>query len=141
VAQIPIWKSLQEKYQGQDVVFIAIHTAGTPMARVQGYQRERGWKALVALDHGDDVRGATVSRYGVRRFPTTVVIGRDGRVVFNTETVDRPTEEQSAERAARALSIPWPLNRAAPREVLEDQASRLLQFLYSEAIDSAIAKR
>ena len=43
-------------------------------------------------------------------------------------------------RAARALSIPWPIDEKQPQEKLIEQGCRLQEFLYGEAIDGALAK-
>jgi hypothetical protein len=112
------------------------------MDRVREFQRQQEWDALVGLDQGDRIdSGATVIQYDVRRFPTAIVIGRDGRVVYNTGAIDPLTEEQSVERVARVLSIPWPQNKATPAEKPAEQVSRIRQVILSEMIEEALAKR
>jgi thiol-disulfide isomerase/thioredoxin len=141
VRAIPVLKDLQAKYKGRDVVFLAIHSADTRIEQVREFQRQQKWEAFIGSDKGEDVASsATAGKYGVHGFPTLIVIGRDGRVCFNTDAVDREAGMKSMERIAKTLSIPWPLNEKAPEEQLIDKVSRIQAYLFSEAIDQALAK-
>jgi len=45
------------------------------------------------------------------------------------------------ERAAKALSIPWPLDEKGSEEKLVEQFSRIQELFFGEAIDAALAAK
>jgi hypothetical protein len=47
---------------------------------------------------------------------------------------------QSLLRAARSLSVPWPLDEKQPQDKLCEQVSQLQGFMFGEAIEWALAK-
>jgi thiol-disulfide isomerase/thioredoxin len=141
VATLPAMKNLMTKYKDRDVVFLSVHTAGTDIEQVRVFQRQQKWEPLSGLDLGDDViEGATAKTYGVRGYPTLLIIGRDGCVAWSTDQ-NRQNGMKLMERAARALSIPWPIDEKAPEKDLIDKVCRIQEFLFTEAIDQALAKR
>ncbi len=94
---VPVLKRLQEKYAAKGVVFLAIHTAGTEMRAVKKDLEEEDWSIPTGLDRGESIEsGETVSRFGVIGYPTIVVVGRDGRVVFNSSAVMTPGRRDQA---------------------------------------------
>ena len=92
---------------------------------------------LTAIDSGED---ETAKRYGVKDYPTLLVIGRDGRIAWNSKQVSTEDGMQNLERAARSLSIPWPIDEKQPEDKLIEQVSQLQEFLFGEAIDKMLAK-
>jgi peroxiredoxin len=69
----------------------------------------------VALDGGGEIRvrysavtthGATTAMYGVASFPTTLIIGRDGKVLDNIDVRDEGTDAKVA--AAVGTGQPGP---------------------------------
>jgi hypothetical protein len=142
---------LQEKYRDQEVMFLAIHTAGPDIDEVRRVVVDHDYALVSAVDSGPfrDV-GRTAARYGCRGFPTTIVIDRTGVVTFNSgEIPDEPGalerfEQQREERlrqAAIALNIEWPLDQRASLEQLHHSVGQLTEYLLGQEIDQALRKR
>ncbi len=141
VQMLPVIKSLEAKYKDRDVAFVMIHTAGTEMEQIQEFERQMKFDQPTALDAGNDVNeGATTKRYAVGGYPTVFIIGRDGRIAWCNIDRPRKTHTQNMKRAAQALSIPWPFDEKQPHEKLVAQMNRIREFLFSEAINQALAK-
>ena len=137
---LPVMKNLRTKYAGRDVVFLSIHSAGTELEQVREFQRQEKWEPLTGLDRGDAVaEGATANAYGVQGYPTLLVVGRDGRVAWSSD-VNEKEGMQMIERAAKTLSIPWPIDeKKTPKRKLVEYMGRLWEFLFDEAIDRALS--
>ena len=137
---LPAMKTLHAKYQGRDVVCLSIHSAGGSLDQIRDFQRQFKMESPCGLDVGDEVvDGATAKSYGVRGWPTVFIIGRDGRIAWSSDQNSR-TGMKLIERAAKAVSIPWPIDEKAPKEKLVEQMCRIQVYLFSEAIDQALAK-
>jgi beta-lactamase regulating signal transducer with metallopeptidase domain/thiol-disulfide isomerase/thioredoxin len=142
VRQLPMRKNLEAKYRDHDVVFLTIHTAGTEMEPIRDFERQMKFDFATALDAGDDAsEGVTAKRYSVRGFPTTFIIGRDGRIAWSTDQISTEDRLQNMKRAARSLSIAWPIDQKQPQEKLTAQLNRIREVLLSEAIDHVLAMR
>jgi thiol-disulfide isomerase/thioredoxin len=140
IATLPAMKNLMTKYKDRDVVFLSVHTAGTDIEQLRGFQQQQKWEPLTGLDLGDDViEGATAKTYGVQGYPTLLIIGRDGCVAWSTDQ-NLQDGMKMIERAARALSIPWPIDEKGPEKDLIEKMCRIQEFLITEAIDQALAK-
>jgi thiol-disulfide isomerase/thioredoxin len=116
---IPGLQELQQRFRESDVVFLGIHTAGTDLGQIRKLMDFKQWNWPTGLDIGEDINsGSTVQRYRVRGFPSTIVVGRDGKVLFNTDsnTGDRDAVSKEMEQIARALNIPWPIPADMPEE-------------------------
>lgn len=141
-AQLPMMKNLEAKYRGRDVVFLTVHTAETEMESIRDFERQMKYDFATALDAGDDAsEGATAKRYSVRGFPTTFVIGRHGRIAWSTDQISRKDRLQDLKRAAKSLSIPWPIDQKQPQEKLTEQMNRIRELLFAEVIDQALQTR
>lgn len=134
---MPVIKKLEARYRDRGVVFLAVHTADTDIADVQSFLQQIPFNLLTAIDSG---KNETAKRYGVKGTPALIVIGRDGRIAWNSQRVSNEDGLQSLERAARLLSIPWPIDEKQPQDKLLEQVSQLQGFVFSEAIDRAIAE-
>ena len=134
---MPVIKKLEARYRDRGVVFLAVHTADTDIADVQNFLEQIPFNLLTAIDSGED---ETAKRYGVKDTPALIVIGRDGRIAWNSGQVSEEDGLQSLERAARSLSVPWPIDEKQPQDKLLEQVSQLQGFLFGEAIDRALAK-
>ena len=134
---MPVIKKLEARYRDRGVVFLAIHTADTDIADVQNFLEQIPFNLLTAIDSGED---ETAKRYGVKDTPLLIVIGRDGRIAWNSRQVSKEDGLQSLERAARSLSVPWPIDEKQPQDKLLEQVCQLQGFLFGEAIDRALAK-
>jgi thiol-disulfide isomerase/thioredoxin len=134
-------KELQARFRDRDVVFLGIHTAGTELDQVRKLMELKEWDWPTGLDVGEEiVSGTTVQRYRVRGYPTTIVVGRDGRVVFNTDahTGDREAVLKEVEQIAGELDIAWPI----PEDISEEDGislmSRMLVHRLSKQIEAAL---
>lgn len=103
---------LNDELKDKGLVVIAVHDDSVksveemdeklkPIAK--DYWNGRDLPFLIALDGGGEtrivhtakkVRGATTAEYGVVAWPTTVIIGRDGKVVKEMEVRDDDAKEQ-----------------------------------------------
>jgi hypothetical protein len=97
--RLPYLMKFHDEFKDKGLVIIAVHDDSVPsireMDRRLDERRKKFWDGrdlpfLVALDGGGNThipgtgltaRGATTAEYGVIRFPTTLVIGRDGNVL------------------------------------------------------------
>ncbi len=141
VRMLPLLKRLESAYKDRDVVFLAIHTAGTDMDQVRDFQQHMKLDFATALDVGDDANeGASVKKYSVRGFPTTYIIDRSGRIAWTNVDVPAKDRLQNMKRAAKALSISWPIDEKQPKEQLAAQMDRLREYLFQEAIDRVLLK-
>lgn len=136
-------KKLQEKYKQHDVVFFGIHSAGTKMKQVQALLKLKDWSLTTAVDEGSDiVDGLTVQRYGVRGWPTTIVVDGQGNIVFNSNDIDGDIIKSfvAKKRLADALGMPWPIEKGATEDEVRARYLRLEVYMYSQQIDAALAK-
>jgi thiol-disulfide isomerase/thioredoxin len=141
---LPAMKELEAKYANRlDIVFLGIHSAGTDMSQVKKLQRLKDWKLVTGLDQGSDVvEGAVARAYGVHLWPTTVIIDREGKVVFNTnlETFDAVTSFQENARVAKAMQLP-PVKPGASFEDRVVRTNAMNVFRRSELIDRALEQK
>jgi beta-lactamase regulating signal transducer with metallopeptidase domain/peroxiredoxin len=134
---MPVIKKLDARYRDRGVVFLAVHIADTDIADVQSFLQQIPFNLLTAIDSGED---ETAKRYGVKNRSALIVIGRDGRIAWNSGRVSKEDGLKSLERAARSLAIAWPIDENQPRDKLFEQVSQLQGFVFGEAIDRALAK-
>lgn len=73
-------------------------------------------------------------------FPTFVVIDPKGVVSFASETSekDRNTLEEQTQRDAKELGIPWPIDKDADGEVLQERTRKLFVHQMRREIDRAL---
>ncbi|HEY8747527.1 MAG TPA: TlpA disulfide reductase family protein, partial [Tepidisphaeraceae bacterium] len=106
VGAMPYLMKLRDKYKDKGLVIIAIHDDSVPsiaeMDRRLDERRQKFWAGrelpfLIALDGGGETRirysaftarGATTAAYGITSFPTTLLIGRDGKVIESINVHD-----------------------------------------------------
>ena len=86
---MPSLERLKQKYEPRGVVFLSIHTPGEEIGRIRRFLEIKKATLISALDEsrgkGDDSRnGVTADRYGVRGYPTRVMIDRRGNVAFHS---------------------------------------------------------
>lgn len=161
-SDIPSLKLMQQKYSGQPVKFIAIHTAeasaaGLP-AKIQSFAKERGWQFLQAVDEGHMLENShTTGAYGVTGFPTLMVIDSSGKVAFNSglapagmedlhgknealSPADEARMEKWMKEYCEAAGEIWPLPETATTEEREQHSARVNLFHMSRHIDAALSK-
>jgi len=143
VDSIPVMKALEKHYANQDVVFLAIHTAGTEMAVIQRLLNQERWRVVTAIDTGENLHtGVTADRYIVNGYPTIMVLDRNGKVHLNTGDFSRGVATIQAEMAklAKEKQIPWPPAANLPLEEITKQFNELNVHLFSRKIDEALNK-
>jgi thiol-disulfide isomerase/thioredoxin len=87
--EMPILGRLKQKYEPRGVVFLSIHTPGEEIEKIRRFLDLKKTSLVSALDEGrrqheDSYNGVTADRYGVRGYPTLVLIDRQGNVAFQT---------------------------------------------------------
>jgi hypothetical protein len=95
----------------------------------------------MAVDRGATISDGEFSKlYGVRGFPTVVVIDREGKVAFNSslEPEDVAKFMEEMRQLAVSLQIPWPLPEGDD-ENATSQMNRLQAAMFSREIDKAMA--
>ena len=86
---LPSLERLKQKYEPRGVVFLSIHTPGMEIGKIHRFLDLKKTTIVSALDEGrgkeDEPRnGMTADRYGVRGYPTLVMIDRHGNVAFHS---------------------------------------------------------
>ena len=86
---MPSLERLKQRYEPRGVVFLSIHTPGEEIGRIRRLLEFKGMTLISALDEGHGkgdrpVNGATADRYGVKGYPTLVIIDRRGNVAFHS---------------------------------------------------------
>jgi thiol-disulfide isomerase/thioredoxin len=138
---IPGMKEVHKRFRGQDVVFLGIHTAGTDITQARKLLELKQWDIPTGLDTGVEIfSGATVQRYHVRGYPTTVIFGRDGKVVFNTDAItgDREAVMTEMEQIAHELDMPWPFPKDLTPEEGISMLNSMLAHRLSKHIEAAL---
>jgi thiol-disulfide isomerase/thioredoxin len=85
VAELPQLQRVRELYADKGLVVIGVHHNSVPGERVREFVRKKGLTFPVALD---DAEGGTCGAYRVSRYPTKVLIGRDGNILRDDLTGD-----------------------------------------------------
>jgi len=137
---LPVVDRLQEKYREKGVVVLSIHNAGSKAPEPQRTIEALKIGIPVGIDAGKFIETSeTVARYGVRGFPTHIIIDRNGTVRFNSGIVgDESAAAERWESAARALEIPWPIDAGLPADVPSTRFNDLLERLISDEVELAL---
>lgn len=158
---VPAMTMLQEKYAGQPVTFVSIHTADHDIEkladRIANYTQDQNWQFVAGIDEGTMIENSvTAHAYGVRGYPTHVIIGPNGVVLSHGDepaegmeditgkTCDELTPEDErrieAYQKARfeAAGESWPLPDDITQAELVEILSRINVRLFSQEIDSAL---
>jgi hypothetical protein len=102
------------------------------------------WPMLTGVDVGSEITdGITVNRYGVRGYPTTIVVDAQGTVSFSSAIEPQDTEmfwDKKMQKVAATLGIPWPIDRDAEEAEFAARTSRFFEYLMGQEIDAAMAK-
>ncbi len=86
---MPSLEHLKQKYEPRGVVFLSIHTPGEDIGRIRRFLELKKSSFISALDEDrkksdNSYNGVTADRYGVRGYPTLVMIDRRGNVAFHS---------------------------------------------------------
>jgi thiol-disulfide isomerase/thioredoxin len=114
IGSMPYLMKLYNQFKDKGLMIIAVHDDSVAsiaeMDQKLTSARQKYWNGrdlpfLVALDGGGETRikysaeldrGATTAAYGIDRFPTTLLIGPDGKVIQQVEVRDPKTADQLA---------------------------------------------
>ncbi|MCC7262859.1 MAG: TlpA family protein disulfide reductase [Candidatus Latescibacteria bacterium] len=94
VEKLPYVQKLHEKYAGQGLVVVAVHSVKAE--EMDAFLQKHGYSFPIALDTGETAR-----RFGVEGIPQYVLIGRDGKLV-NSGLKRSPPSEAEIERLLAA---------------------------------------
>ena len=141
VQNIPMMQELAEKYESKGVTFLGIHTPDGDLEQISKLKKEMGWKTETGIDRGSSVSdGASAARYGVRGYPSIIVIDPEGKVAFNSSYHPEDTDGfmKEMQQLAESLQIPWPLPEDDSDEAVSSM-TRILRAMYSREIDKVLA--
>ena len=116
---IPQVQRIEQVFRKTDLAIIGIHTvfehhaAMTPTT-LKAFLHEYRIKSPVGVDLADRQSDmpVTMRRYGLRGTPSSVLIGRDGRIIHHAFGVE--ADMALGARIAMALSATAPLRQSAP---------------------------
>jgi thiol-disulfide isomerase/thioredoxin len=137
IGSIPAKLKLAEDFKNEDVVFLGIHTPDGDMAQINKLNNIHQWASLTGIDRGRTMLdGATCRRYGVRGYPTTIIISADGRIAFNSNVSprDRETHMKHIAELAKESGIQWPPPADAAQEELSRVGNQIQHALLSREI-------
>ena len=136
---IPALKEVEKKYRDGTVVFLSIHTPGNSMDEITEALKQESWSPLVGLDSGQvTTDGITSMRYGVRGYPTIVIIDKEGLIAYNSTDAKR-RDDKEMEALAKEAGLPWPLDQGIEdTDQLTVRANKLTVRLLSIEVDKAL---
>ena len=72
----------------------------------------------------------TSAAYGVRSYPTTVVLDADGKIAFRSDELieDREASMKERETLTKQSGVNWPIVEGSPEEKLTPILDRLLSY-------------
>jgi thiol-disulfide isomerase/thioredoxin len=86
---MPSLERLKQKYEPRGVVFLSIHTPGEEIGKIRRFLDLKKATMVSALDEGrgktdNSYNGVTADRYGVKGYPTLIMIDRRWNVAFHS---------------------------------------------------------
>jgi RNA polymerase sigma factor (sigma-70 family) len=139
VQALPIVESLRSNYEPRGVVFLSIHTPGDSLDNIRKLFALENLSLISALDQGsdDDIGGGTSARaYGVRGFPTAVVVDRVGKIAFRS---DDPACQPLLEALTKKVSSKLGINNDAT--LTGEQSKQLRAAVLGEVIEKVLAQQ
>ncbi len=141
VQAIPSMQALAEKYEQKGVVFLGVHTAEGEFDQITKLKKLHGWSAPSAIDRGTSITdGTTSTAYGIHAYPSIVIIGRDGKVAYNSgiEPKDRNAFMQEMNELAKGSGIAWPPNENTPLSEQGQSTSQFMQLMLGREIERVL---
>ena len=136
LSELPSLEKLRAKYEPLGVVFLTLHTPGKDEKTVRKVLEMKKASLIFAFDHDREARrsfdlnGMTAERYGVRGYPTLVMIDRQGNVAFHTGT-----DPKEGVAAMKALGKEMGLEESTMTEV---DFRRLWEAFFDREIEKVV---
>jgi RNA polymerase sigma factor (sigma-70 family) len=131
---MPSLERLKQKYEPRGVVFLSIHTPGEEIGVIHRFLNLKKASFISALDQGQDVgdNGTTANHYGVKGYPTLVMIDRQGNVAFHSGIRTKERVE-----AMKALGKEMGLDQST---MTESDFHRLWEAHFGREIDTVLKR-
>jgi RNA polymerase sigma factor (sigma-70 family) len=139
---MPSLERLKQKYEPRGVIFLSIHTPGEAIGKIRRFLDLKKATFLAALDQGQGVddksrngptrNGTTANQYGVKGYPTLVMIDRKGNVAFHSGIGTKGGVE-----AMKAQGKEMGLDESA---MTEKDFYRLWEAFFGRAIDNVLQR-
>jgi thiol-disulfide isomerase/thioredoxin len=128
---------LRKAYEPKGVVFLAVHTPEDDIGRVRRFLDLNKSTMASAIDASRGVNdgsknGATAERYGVRGYPSLILIDRKGEVAFNSNVGTKEGVERM-----KALGKQMGLDE---KTMTEADFYRLWEAFFSREIDEVLKR-
>ena len=139
VQALPIVENLRSKYEPRGVVFAEIHTPGDTLENIRKLFALEKLSLVSAVDQGsdDDIGGGSTARaYGVRGFPTAVLVDRAGKIAFRS---DDPACQPLLEAVTKKMSTKLAFDVGAT--LTEEQSRQLRAAVLGDVIDKLLAQQ
>ena len=137
VVELPAIDRLREKFEPRGVVFLSIHTPGGNLDEIRKLYQLKKVSLVSAIDEGPEDKigeGTTAQMYGVRGYPTHVVIDRSGKVAFGSND---PANRAAWEALYKKLGI----DVSKPTiSITEEQMNQMTEAFLGEAIEKVLAR-
>ncbi len=104
IKEMPHLVDIYDKYKDQDLVAVAVNLDSFGTRRVARFVK--GLKFKVTYPIVIDKRRAVAGKYGVSVLPTTIVIGKDGKVRYYHVGYTPGDEAEIEEEIVKALEAP-----------------------------------
>ncbi|MHC5541636.1 carboxypeptidase regulatory-like domain-containing protein, partial [Singulisphaera rosea] len=135
VKALPALETVRAKYEARGVVFLTIHTPAEDETTIRKILELNHASLVFALDRnrkgegiGDEFDGATAERYGVRPYPTAMIIDREGKVAFKTND---PSIVPATQAAMKDLGLD-------EKTIDEEKMGRIVVRLYEQALERVL---
>lgn len=157
-SNVPQLQAIQRRFGNQPVTFVCVHTADRDIpalaARIKEFQEKNDWRYLSAIDTGSMIEDSvTTTAYGIRGFPTRVIIGRDGRIAYVDPDLGGPRCDEEdptiladfqkkiddfRKRRFESVGEPWPVPAGLDEQQQDEIFQRVEQAFIAQQIDVAL---
>jgi len=131
ISSMPSLERLKQTYEPRGVVFLLIHTPDEEIDTIHRFLDLKKLRLISARDQGRAVDDAeTAKRYGVKGYPTLVMIDRQGNLAFHSGVDPKERVE-----AMKALGKEMGLNEST---MIESDFNRLWEAVYVREIEKVL---
>ncbi len=141
--ELTIISNLEKTFEGRGVEFLGIHVPTGDAQSVRDLMAQQDWEIPTGIDRASANHagsGQTAAAYGIQEM-SFVVIGKDGRISLNWETlVDDEATRAIFIEAANALGIPLD-NEGNPKDDGSESCepcARIMEYVKAKAIEAAL---